>query len=93
MRIYRKVVSLLHIPVLVENGDGRSLGPVGRGDDDLVTVEGIFVGSLLTEGDSVDHVLEPCLTGNLDNGDCIVGIPLADEVALCNLVSVSFVEN
>ena len=88
----REVVLFLDFPVLIHDTDGRVLGLVPRFDDDLVPVEGIFICHFLAECDTVYHAVETCLSGSLDDGDCVVCIPFADEVSFHHLVPILLVE-
>ncbi len=92
MGSYRQVVLLLDFVVLIDDEHARVLGLVTTLDDDLVTVERILVGSLLTEVLAFDHSVETDGTVGLDDGDCVICVPLTDEVSLLNRVAFLLVE-
>ena len=68
--------------------DGGVLGFVPGLDDDLLLVEGVFVGRLLPECDALDEAVEGYCTGQLGDGDGVVCVPLADAVSLGDVGSV-----
>ena len=72
----------------VEDDDRRVAGLVLGLNDDLVFVDRELIGDLLTVGHTLDEVVELDLTSGLDDGRGVVRIPLAEKVALVDLVTV-----
>ena len=88
----RQVVLLLDVVVVIHDEYARVLGSVTAFDDDLIPVERVFVSHLFAVVLTLNKSVETHRTVSLDDGDCIIDIPLANQIALLHGLTFVFVE-